>query len=85
MKTYHIPFSRIRTTWLRRSLMVMAYPGMVACNWLFILWAAAKMLLGLPLVVLAAPFQLLGKDFTEAWHGRGPGSDRAAAQGAGDL
>ena len=89
MKTYRIPFSRIRTTWLRRALMVMAYPAMVACNWLLILWAAAKTLLMLPLVVLvkalAAPFQMLGEGFTEAWHGRGPGSNEAAAKSAGDL
>mgnify|MGYP000574647376 CR=1 FL=1 len=88
VKTYRIPFSRIRATWLRRALMLMAYPGMVACNWLLILWAATKTLLTLPLVVLlkvlAAPFQMLGEGFTEAWRGRGPGSNSAAVNGSGD-
>lgn len=82
MKTYRIPFSGIRAAWLRRSLMILAYPLMVVANWLFILWSAAKMLLVLPLVILvkalAAPFQLLGDGFTEAWHGRGPGGDTPA-------
>lgn len=87
-KAYRIPFSRIRSARLRRFLMVMAYLPMLAVNWLLILWAAAKLLLILPLSVLlkimAAPFQLLGESFTEAWHGRGPGSDRAAAQEAAE-
>jgi hypothetical protein len=73
-----IPFSRIRAAWLRRSVMLMAFLPMVVCNWLLILWAAAKLLLILPLSVLvkvlAAPFQLLNEGFAEAWHGRGPGA-----------
>lgn len=84
MATYRIPFSRIRAAWLRRSLMAVAYPVMLTCNWLLILWAAALTLLRLPLIVLvkaiAAPFQLLNDGFTEAWHGRGPGSDRPTSQ-----
>lgn len=85
-RIYRIPFSRIRAAWLRRLMMILAYPLMVIGNWFFILWAAAKALLVLPLVVLvkviATPFQLLGEDFTEAWNGRGPGSTRTAAQAA---
>jgi hypothetical protein len=80
---YRIPFSRIRAAWLRRLLMILAYPLMVVGNWLFILWAAAKALLALPLVVLvkaiAAPFQLLNEGFDEAWYGRGPGATAACA------
>lgn len=76
MKTYRIPFSRIRSAWLRRSLMLLAYLPMVACNWLMILWAGVHALLVLPLVLLvkvaAAPFKLLNEGFIEAWHGRGP-------------
>jgi hypothetical protein len=75
MKTYRIPFSRIHTAWLRRSLMVLAYPLMVLGNWLLILWAAAKMLMWLPFAVLvkaaATPFQLR-KNFVDVWHGREP-------------
>jgi hypothetical protein len=81
-KIYRIPFSRIRAAWLRRLLMILAYPLMVAVNWFFILWAAAKAILVLPLVILvkaiAAPFKLLGDDFIEAWNGRGPGAELAA-------
>ncbi|WP_290872072.1 hypothetical protein [Aquabacterium sp.] len=86
MKTWRVPFSRIRNAWLRRSLMVMFFPIMLACNWLLILWAAAKALIALPLVVvfrvLAAPVNLL-QNFGEAWHGRGPGSERPPAKEAG--
>jgi hypothetical protein len=78
VKTYRIPFSRIRSSWLRRLLMILAYLPMVAGNWLLILWAAAKLLLVLPLSILvkllAAPFALINEGFTEAWHGRGPGA-----------
>lgn len=78
MKTYRIPFSRIRSVWLRRSLMIISFIPIVVGNWLFILWAAAKLLLILPLSVLmkvlAAPFQLLNEGFIESWHGRGPKS-----------
>lgn len=85
-KAYRIPFSRIRAAWLRRSLMLLAYPLMVAGNLLFILWAGFKALLALPLVLLlkavAAPFQLLNEGFIEAWHGCCPGSDRAATKKA---
>lgn len=90
MRVIRIPFSRIRAAWLRRSLMVTAYPVMLAGNWLLILWAAVKALLALPLVVLVrvlqAPFALMD-NFTESWHGRGPkcweltSDERKAASG----
>jgi hypothetical protein len=85
VKTYRIPFSRIRTAWLRRSVMVLAYLPMVACNWMFILLAGAKALLVLPLVLLvkalAAPFQLLNEGFIDAWNGIGPGMDKEPTNG----
>jgi hypothetical protein len=85
VKTYRIPFSRIRTAWVRRLLMVCAYLPMLAGNWLLILWAAAKLLPILPLSVLlkmlAAPFQLFNEGFTEAWHGLGPGSKKEQPHG----
>lgn len=83
-KTFRIPFSRVRAAGLRRSMMLLGYPVMLACNWLLILWAAALSILQLALAVMvkviAAPFQLAGESFAEAWHGRGPGSDRATTK-----
>lgn len=83
-KLIRIKFSRIRSGWLRRSLMVMAYPVMLACNWILILWAGALTVLRLSLSMLvkaiAAPFQLMNDGFTEAWHGRGPGSDESTKE-----
>jgi len=78
MKTWRIPFSRIKNAWLRRGLMLAAYFPMLLGNWLLILWAGAKALMVLPVLILlqavAAPVRLLD-NFNEAWHGRGPGAE----------
>ncbi|MDB5937515.1 MAG: hypothetical protein JWQ01_4859 [Massilia sp.] len=79
---WDIKFSRIKTAWLRRSVMILALPFMLAANLLLIAYGATKWLLSALLWltlkticrVAACPFDLwIG--LAREWNGKRPAKD----------